>query len=94
MADTLLSEKKSLTLDVYKGTDELEFIKQKVNTICRKGLDQFDGQYTRTKVWFKLDIEFLKTTLFLRVIQNSINHCLKKILKIKTKECIKRFCTV
>ena len=31
-------------------------MKQAVNTICRKGLDQFQGQSSRSKVWFKLDI--------------------------------------
>ena len=61
-ADTLLMEKKYSTKDVDKVTDELEFIKQKVSTICRKGLDQFRGQSIGYKVWFKLDIEFLKTT--------------------------------
>ena len=58
LADTLLSEKKYSTFDVDKGTDELAFMKQKVNTILRKALNQFEGQSTRTKEWFKLDIEF------------------------------------
>ena len=56
-ADTLLSEKKSLTKDVEKGANELAFKKQKVYTIRRKGLNQFKGQSTRTKGWFKLGIE-------------------------------------
>ena len=62
LADTLLSEKKSPTLDVDKGTYKLEFIKQKVKTFCRKGLNLFEGPSTGTKGWSKLDIEFLKTT--------------------------------
>ena len=61
-AYTLLPEKKPLTKDVKKGTDELLFKKQKVHTIIRKGLNQFEGQSTGTQGWFKLDIEFLKTT--------------------------------
>ena len=63
MADTLLFEKKSLTKDVEKGTYELAFNKQKVNKSLRKGLNQFEGQSIGTKGWFKLDIEFLKTTV-------------------------------
>ena len=59
---TLLSENKSSTFDVDKGTDELAFMKQKVNTILRKALNQFEGQSTRTKEWFKLDIELFKKT--------------------------------
>ena len=55
---TQLSENISSTFDVDKGTDELAFMKQKVNTILRKALNQFEGQSTRTKEWFKLDIEF------------------------------------
>ena len=58
LADTLLMENKYSTKDVDKGTDELVFMKQKVNTISRKGLDQFEGQFIGSKVWFKLDIEF------------------------------------
>ena len=45
-------------LDVDKSTDELADMKQKVNTIFEKGLDQFEGQSTGSKGWFKLDIEF------------------------------------
>ena len=63
-ADTILMEKKCSINYVDKGTDELAFMKQKVNTISRKGLDQFEGQSIGSKVWFKLDIEFLKTTFF------------------------------
>ena len=42
--DTILIEKKSSTEDVEKVTDEFSDIKQAVNTIRRKGLDQFEGQ--------------------------------------------------
>ena len=38
-------------------------MKQKVNTILRKGLNQFEGQSTGSKGWFKLDIECFKTTI-------------------------------
>ena len=44
MADTPLLEKKSLTKDVDKGTDELAYMKKSVVTIFRKRLDQFYGQ--------------------------------------------------
>ena len=61
-ADPILSDKIPFTKGVDKGTDELEFKKQKAHTICRKGLNQFEGQSTGTQGWFKLDIEFKKTT--------------------------------
>ena len=86
-ADTLLSEKKPSMKDVEKGTNELEFIKRKLNTIRRKGLNQFEGQSARTQEWFKLDIE-LKKQLILKFIQNSIKNCLRRILNIKTRKCI------
>ena len=57
-ADTQLSEKKSLKKDVKEGTDEFSFKTQKVHTIHRKGLNQFEDQSTGTHGWFKLDIEF------------------------------------
>ena len=75
LVDTLFSEKKYSTLDVDKSTDELEFMKQNVNTIFRKGLNQFEGQSTGTKGYFKLDIDFL--FFFLKVIQDYIRNCLK-----------------
>ena len=56
-----LTEKKSSTKDVEKGTDELTDMKQKVNTICKKGLDQYEGKSIKSKGWFKLDIVFLIT---------------------------------
>ena len=62
LVNNLLSEKVSSTFDVDKGTNELEFMKQKLNTIHRKGLNNFEVQSNRYKVWFKLDIESLKTT--------------------------------
>ena len=58
LADMLLSEKKPLEKYVEKGTDELEFNKIKLNKICRKGLNKFEGQSTENKGWFKLDIDF------------------------------------
>ena len=87
-ADTILIENKSSTNYVDKGTDELAFMKQKVNIIRRKGLYQFEGQSIGSQGWFKLDIDFFK--LFIKIIQNSIKHCLKIILEIKSWKCIKR----
>ena len=59
---TPLSENKSSTKDVEKGTDKLAYMKRSVVTILRKGLYQFGGQYKGSRVWFKLDNGFLKTT--------------------------------
>ena len=43
LADALLMENTYSTKDVDKGNDSLVFMKQKVNTIRRKGLYQFEG---------------------------------------------------
>ena len=50
-----LMDNKYLTKDVDKGTDELAYMKQAVVPIRRKGLDQFEGQSSGCKGWFKLD---------------------------------------
>ena len=64
-------------------------MKQKVNTILRKGLDQFERQSSGSKGRFKLDIQFFKH-FFVKVIHNSMKHCLKLTLKINTWKCINR----
>ena len=46
---TQLLEEKSPTKDVDKGTYALEYMKQAVVTIFRKGLYQFEGQYSGYK---------------------------------------------
>ena len=56
LADTLFSEKKSRHRATSSGTYKLEFIKQKVKTFCRKGLNLFEGPSTGAKGWFKLDV--------------------------------------
>ena len=61
---TILFDTKSFTKDVDKGTNELVFKKKKVNKLHRKGLNQFELQSNGTQGWFKLDIEFLKRTLY------------------------------
>ena len=61
-ADMLLKENKSSTKYFDNGTDELVDMKQALNTVCRKGLDQFEGQSSGSKGRFKLDIGVLKTT--------------------------------
>ena len=58
---TTFLQKKSLTKDVDKGTDKLEDMKEAVVTICRKGLDKFQGQSKGSTGWFKLDSGFFKT---------------------------------
>ena len=62
LVDTPLLEKKPPTKDVDKGTDKLEDMKKAVVTICRKGLDKFEGQYKGSIGQFKIDSGFLKTT--------------------------------
>ena len=52
---TPLSENKSSTKYVEKGIDELGDMKKAFFTICRKGLDKFEGQYKGPTGWFKLD---------------------------------------
>ena len=57
---TPLSEKKSSTTDVDKGTDKQEDMKKAAVKILRKGLDKFEGHYKGSTVWFKLDSGFKK----------------------------------
>ena len=47
-----LSEKKSLTNDVDKGTKKLEDMKGAVVTIRRKYSDNFEGQSKVSTCWF------------------------------------------
>ena len=89
LADTLLTEKKYSTFVVDKGTDELEFMKQKVNTVFWKILNRFEGQSTGSKGWFKLDIKFFKTT-FSKNNSEFYKALFKIILKINKWKCIKR----
>ena len=60
LAYKLFMEKRYSTKDFDKDTDELVDMKQVVNTICRKSLDQFEVQSSRSMGWFKLDIGFFK----------------------------------
>ena len=55
---TPLSEKKSLTKDVAKGTDELADMKKAVVTIRKKGLDKFEVQFKGYTRCLKLDSGF------------------------------------
>ena len=55
---TPLSEKKSSTKDVEKGTDELEDMEKASVTIHRKCLDKFEGQSRGYTGWFKLHSGF------------------------------------
>ena len=57
---TPFSDNKSLTKDVDKGTEELEYMNEEVVTIRRKDSDKFDGQYKESTGWFILDSKFLK----------------------------------
>ena len=50
LADILLMEKKPSTKDVDKGTDVFSDIEHAVSTIFRKGLYQFYGQSSGSKV--------------------------------------------
>ena len=57
---TSLSQKKSLTQGDHKSTDELEYMKEAVVTLCGKDSDKFEVKYKGSKEWFNLDIEFFK----------------------------------
>ena len=57
LADMLLTENKYSKKDVYKGTDELVDMKQSVKMFSGR-VDQFEGQSSGSKGWFKLDIVF------------------------------------
>ena len=65
-------------------------MKQKVNTIRRKGLNQFEGQFTGTKGWFKLDIEFFKTT-FSKSYSEFYKELLKNNIEDQDMELYKTF---
>ena len=84
---TPLSDNKSSTKDVDKGTDEFEDMKKAVVTVCRKALDKFWGQSKISTGWFKLDSGFLKTT-FSTIHSEFYKNVLKIILKIKKWNCI------
>ena len=86
---TPLSEKKSSTNDVDKGTYELEGMKKAVVTIRRKGLDKFESQSKGYTGCFKLD-SGLKRIKFLQLIYNAKKNILKRIFNIKTRNCIQR----
>ena len=66
---TPLSEKKSLTKDVDKGTGELEDMKEAVVTTRSKYSDKFEGQSKGYMGWFKIYSEFIFS---LQIIHNSI----------------------
>ena len=68
---TPLSEKKSSTNDVDKGTGELEDMKEALVTTHRKDLDKFEGQSKGSTRWFKHDSGVLKIK-FLQFIRNPI----------------------
>ena len=88
VAMTPLSQKKSLTKYVDKGTDELEDMKEAVVTIRRKDLNKFEGQYKGYIGGFNLDSKFLSiiSTIYPKFYKN----VLKRILKVKTRNYIKR----
>ena len=56
-------EKKLLTKDVDKGTDELEDMKEAVVAIRRKGLYKFEDEFKVSTGWFNHDNEFKKSTI-------------------------------
>ena len=61
---TPLSEKKSLTKDFDKGTEELEDTKQAVVTIRSEDSDKFEGQSKGSTGWFNIDSEFKNMEIF------------------------------
>ena len=84
------TEKKQLTKDVDKGTDELEDMNQAVVTICSKGLDKFEGQYKGSTGWFKLD-SGLKTTTFFTIHSEFYKKRFEKNIEDQDKELYKTF---
>ena len=86
---TPLLEKKYLTKDVDKGTDELEDMKQAVVTIRRNYLDKFEVDSKVSKGWFNLDSEFKNKDK--STIDPEFYKKLKWILKVKTRNFLKRF---
>ena len=82
-------EKRYSIKDVDKGADELAFMKQKVKTIRRKGLNQFEGQYIGSKGWFKLDIYFL--TYFSKIRSEFYRALFKNNIEVQDMEVYKIF---
>ena len=76
--------------DVDKGTEKLEDIKEAVVTIRSKNSDKFEGQSKGYIGWFNLDSDFKKRK-FLQLNQTSIRKFMKRILKVKMWNRIKRF---
>ena len=90
LSDTILIEKTSSTFDVDKGTDEMVFMKQKVNTIRRKVLNQFEGQSTGFKGWFKPDIKFF-LTFFSKIHSEIYKALFKNNIEYQDMEVYKTF---
>ena len=67
-------------------TTPLSENKSLTKDVDKKDLDNFEVQSKAYTGWFKLDSEF-KTNL--QFIQNSIKNVFKRILKVKTRKCIK-----
>ena len=61
---TPLLEKKLLTKDVDKSTNESAYMKKVVFKIRRKGLDKFEGHSIGYTGWFKLDSGFFLNNIF------------------------------
>ena len=72
---TTLSDNKSLTKDVDKGTDELEYMKESVVSIRRNCSDKFEGWYKGYTGWFNINSESLRR-IFILLNQTSIKEYL------------------
>ena len=64
-------------------------MKEAVVTFLRKDSDKFEGQSKEYTVWFNIDSDFFKET-FLQLNQTYIKTFMKRILKIKTLNRIKK----
>ena len=73
--------------DVDKGTGELEDMKEAAFKIHGKDLYKFYGQSKGYTGWFKPDSDFL---IFSTIHSWFYNFFMKRILKIKARNCIKR----
>ena len=79
--------------DVDKGTEKLEYTKEAVVTIRRMDSDKFECQSKGYIGWFNLDHESLKRN-FSTIEPDFYNFLIKRLLKAKTLNRIKHFCTV
>ena len=85
----MTTEKVTTSQEVDKGTKKLNDMKEAVVTIRGKDSDNFEGQSKVSIGWFNINHE-LKKESFLHLNRTFIIS-MKKILKVKIRNHIKRF---